>query len=31
VVNDVSTDLAAGIISAEEATAQVQESWEFNQ
>ena len=31
VVNDVSTDLAAGIISPEEATAQVQESWEFNQ
>lgn len=31
VVNDVSTDLAAGIISPEEATAQVQEAWEFNQ
>ena len=31
VVNDVSTDLAAGIISAEEAAQQVQESWEFNQ
>ena len=31
VVNDVSTDLAAGIISAEEATQAVQEAWEFNQ
>ena len=31
VVNDVSTDLAAGIITAEEATLAVQEAWEFNQ
>ena len=31
VVNDVSTDLAAGIISPEEATQAVQEAWEFNQ
>ena len=31
VVNDVSTDLAAGIISAEEATQAVLEAWEFNQ
>ena len=31
VVNDVSTDLAAGIISAEESTQAVQEAWEFNQ
>ena len=31
VVNDVSTDLAAGIISAEEATQAVQEACEFNQ
>ena len=31
VVNDVSTDLAAGLISAEEATQAVQEAWEFNQ
>ena len=31
VVSDVSTDLAAGIISAEEATQAVQEAWEFNQ
>jgi raffinose/stachyose/melibiose transport system substrate-binding protein len=31
VVNDVSTDFAAGIISAEEATQAVQEAWEFNQ
>ena len=31
VVNDVSTDLAAGIITPEEATQAVQEAWEFNQ
>ncbi len=31
VVNDVSTDLAAGIINPEEAAQLVQESWEFNQ
>ncbi|MGA0166817.1 MAG: ABC transporter substrate-binding protein [bacterium] len=31
VVNDVSTDLAAGMITPEAATKQVQEAWEFNQ
>ena len=31
VVNDVSTDLAAGMVTPVEATKQVQEAWEFNQ
>ena len=29
VVNDVSTDLAAGMITPDEAAATVQEAWEF--
>src|SRR5690606_27014548 len=31
VVNDVSADLAAGVITPEEAAATVQEAWEFEQ